>query len=158
MDIRIDSNEGKFKFRVCGILEHNNKYLTVRINGNRFYCLPGGHVELDEDTDMAAKREMQEELGYPIKVKKLIAINQNFFKTEEGKPFHEIGFYYIVEAEDETNVNPNDYTREELDKGKIQHLQFKWSTLEELKKADFMPHFVPTAIENKNVLINITRD
>lgn len=158
MDIRIDSNEGKFKFRVCGILEHNNKYLTVRINENRFYCLPGGHVELDEDTDMAAKREMQEELGYPIKVKKLIAINQNFFKTEEGKPFHEIGFYYIVEAEDETNVNPNDYTREELDKGKIQHLQFKWSTLEELKKADFMPHFVPTAIENKNVLINITRD
>ena len=158
MDIRIDSNEGKFKFRVCGILEHNNKYLTVRINGNRFYCLPGGHVELDEDTDMAAKREMQEELGYPIKVKKLIAINQNFFKTEEGKPFHEIGFYYIVEAEDETNVNPNDYTREELDKGKIQHLEFKWSTLDELKKADFMPHFVPTAIENKNVLINITRD
>ncbi len=158
MDIRIDSNEGKFKFRVCGILEHNNKYLTVRINGNRFYCLPGGHVELDEDTDMAVKREMQEELGYPIKVKKLIAINQNFFKTEEGKPFHEIGFYYIVEAEDETNVNPNDYTREELDKGKIQHLEFKWSTLDELKKADFMPHFVPTAIENKNVLINITRD
>ena len=158
MDIRIDSNEGKFKFRVCGILEHNNKYLTVRINGNRVYCLPGGHVELNEDTDMAVKREMQEELGYPIKVKKLIAINQNFFKTEEGKPFHEIGFYYIVEAEDETNVNPNDYTREELDKGKIQHLEFKWSTLDELKKADFMPHFVPTAIENKNVLINITRD
>lgn len=158
MDIKIDSSEGKFKFRVCGILEHNNKYLTVRINGNRFYCLPGGHVELDEDTDMAVKREMQEELGYPIKVKKLIAINQNFFKTEEGKPFHEIGFYYIVEAEDETNVNPNDYTREELDKGKIQHLEFKWSTLDELKKADFMPHFVPTAIENKNVLINITRD
>lgn len=158
MDIRIDSNEGKFKFRVCGILEHNNKYLTVKINYNKFYCLPGGHVELDEDTDMAVKREMQEELGYPIKVKKLIAINQNFFKTEEGKPFHEIGFYYIVEAEDETNVNPNDYTREELDKGKIQHLEFKWSTLDELKKADFMPHFVPTAIENKNVLINITRD
>ena len=158
MDIGINCEEGKFKFRVCGILEHNNKYLTVRINGNRFYCLPGGHVELDEDTDMAVKREMQEELGYPIKVKKLIAINQNFFKTEEGKPFHEIGFYYIVEAEDETNVNPNDYTREELDKGKIQHLEFKWSTLDELKKADFMPHFVPTAIENKNVLINITRD
>ena len=158
MDIKIDSSEGKFKFRVCGILEHNNKYLTVRINGNRFYCLPGGHVELDEDTDMAVKREMQEELGYPIKVKKLIAINQNFFKAEESKPFHEIGFYYIVEAEDETNVNPNDYTREELDKGKIQHLEFKWSTLDELKKANFMPHFVPTAIENKNVLINITRD
>ena len=158
MDIRIDNEEGKFKFRVCGILEHEGKYLTVRINKNQFYCLPGGHVELDEDTDHAVQREMQEELGFQIRVKKLIAINQNFFKTEKGKPFHEIGFYYIVEAENKEDVNPNDYVREELDKGKIQHLEFKWSTLEELKKADFMPHFVPAAIENKNVLINITRD
>ena len=143
--------------RVKGLVVNSKNEVLIAFNNNT-YQFPGGHVELDEDTDMAVKREMQEELGYPIKVKKLIAINQNFFKTEEGKPFHEIGFYYIVEAEDETNVNPNDYTREELDKGKIQHLEFKWSTLDELKRADFMPHFVPTAIENKNVLINITRD
>ena len=51
MDIKIDSNEGKFKFRVCGILKHQNKYLIVKINNNKFYCLPGGHVELDEDTE-----------------------------------------------------------------------------------------------------------
>ena len=158
MDIRLDTNEGKFKFRVCGILKHNNKYLAVKINGNQFYCLPGGHVELDEDTAMAVKREMQEELGYNVDVEKLIAINQNFFKTSEGKPFHEIGFYYIVKAQNEQDVNVNDYTREELDKGKIQHLEFKWLTLDELRQANFMPHFVADAIENKDVLINITRD
>lgn len=158
MDIKIDSNEGRFKFRVCGILEHNGKYLAVKINNNQFYCLPGGHVELDEDTDMAIKREMAEELGYEIKIKKLIAINQNFFKTKENKPFHELGYYYIVEAKNEQDVNPNDYAREELDKGELKHLEFKWLTLKELKNADFMPHFVASAIGSKDVLLNITRD
>ena len=158
MDIRIDNEEGKFKFRVCGILEHNGKYLVVKINHNKFYCLPGGHVELGEDTDTAVLREMKEELGYEIKIKKLIAINQNFFYTETGKPFHEIGYYYIVNAVNEANVNPNDYVREELDKGKIQHLDFKWFTKEELKKEDFKPTFVVDCFDNKEAKLVITRD
>ena len=45
-DVKINCDEGKFKFRVCGILKVNNKYLTVKIGDNDFYCLPGGHVEL----------------------------------------------------------------------------------------------------------------
>ncbi len=158
MDIRIDSDEGKFKFRVCGILEHNGKYLAVKINYNRFYCLPGGHVELGEDTDIAVLREMREELGYPIKINRLVAINQNFFYTDEGKTFHEIGFYYIVNAIDESNINPNDYVREELDKGKIQHLEFKWFTKEELKQADFRPCFIPDCFDLTETKIITTKD
>lgn len=158
MDIRIDENEGKFKFRVCGILEHNGKYLAVKINQNKFYCLPGGHVELGEDTNHAVLREMHEELDFEIKIKRLVAVNQNFFSTEDGKPFHEIGYYYIVEAVDPSKVNPNDYTREELDKGKIQHLEFKWFTLDELKQADFQPTFITKYLDNDKPVINITRD
>ena len=92
MDIKIDTNEGKFKFRVCGILKHNDKYLTVKMNSNNFYCLPGGHVELGEDTQTAVLREMHEELGYEIVIKKLVAINENFFLAEDGFKLHEIGF------------------------------------------------------------------
>ena len=158
MDIRIDNEFGKFKFRVCGILQHDDKYLTVKINKNGFYCLPGGHVELDEDTDSAVLREMQEELGYPIKIKRLIAVNQNFFKTEEGKPFHEIGFYYICEAVNKSDVCANDYVREELDKGELKTLALKWFTQEELKRVDFKPTFVVDCLNNETPIINITRD
>ena len=70
MDIGINSEEGKFKFRVCGILEHDGKYLAVKMNNNNFFCLPGGHVELGEDTETAVQREMREELGYEVKIKK----------------------------------------------------------------------------------------
>ena len=158
MDLRIDSNEGYFKFRVCGILKHGDKYLGVKINDNNFFCLPGGHVELGEDTDMAVLREMREELGYEVKIKQLIAINQNFFKHKDGLPFHELGFYYIVEAVDEKNVNTDDYIREELDKGKIQHLVFKWFTKEELEKVDFRPKFVAKVLNDNKTNLIVTRD
>lgn len=158
MDVRIDNNEGKFKFRVCGILEHNGKFLAVKLNKNTFYCLPGGHVELGEDTDTAVKREMKEELGYDIKINKLVAINQNFFSTESGKPLHEIGFYYLVNAVNQSDINTNDYEREELDKGKIQHLKFKWFTQEELKQIDFKPAFIVDCFDLDEPKIIITKD
>lgn len=158
IDIGINDECGKFKFRVCGILEHNGKYLVAKIDENKFYCLPGGHVELDEDTDTAVLREMREELGYQVKIKRLVAINQNFFKTKEGKPFHEIGFYYIVEAQNEEDVNFNDYEREELDKGKTHLLRFRWFTIDELKKEKFMPPFILDCLDKQETTINITRD
>ena len=158
MDIKIDNEEGKFKFRVCGILEHNGKYLVVKMNQNKFFCLPGGHIELGEDTDMAILREMREELDFEVNIQRLVAINQNFFKDNDGKDFHEIGFYYIVNAIDESKITTHDYEREELDKGKIQHLVFKWVTLEELKQMDFRPKFLVDCIDKKDVVINITRD
>lgn len=158
MDIRLDESEGKFKFRVCGILEHNNKYLVVKINDNDFYCLPGGHVELGEDTDKAVKREMQEELGFAVKIQRLVSVNQNFFKDVKGRNYHELGFYYIVNAVDETKINTNDYVRDELDKGKIQHLVFKWASLEELKTMDFRPKFIIDCLDGVETEISITRD
>lgn len=39
MDIGINCEEGKFKFRVCGILEHNGKYLAVKMNNNNLSLL-----------------------------------------------------------------------------------------------------------------------
>ena len=103
MDLKIECAEGKFKFRVCGILEHNGKYLILKMNQNNFYCLPGGHAELFEDTEQAVLREMREELGYDVKINRLVAINQNFFIGNDGAKMHELGFYYIVNA-----VNKND--------------------------------------------------
>ena len=158
MDVRIDSNEGKFKFRVCGILKVNEKYLTVKIQNNDFYCLPGGHVELGEDTDSAVLREMKEELGCDVKIVRLVSIIQNFFKTKEGKMFHELGYYYMVEPKNVEEVNLNDYTITENDKGKMIQLEFKWFTLEELQEARFLPEVLKKQLSNSNLESIVTRD
>ena len=158
IDVKIDSAEGKFKFRVCGILKVKDKYLTVKIQNNDFYCLPGGHVELGEDTDSAVLREMKEELGYEVKIVKLVSIIQNFFKAKDGRVFHELGYYYIVEPTNLDDVNLDDYVITELDKGKLVRLEFKWFTLDELKQTRFLPEVLKHELDNTTFTSIITRD
>lgn len=158
MDVKINCEEGKFKFRVCGILKVEDRYLTVKIQDNDFYCLPGGHVELGEDTDSAVLREMREELGYEVKINKLVSIIQNFFKTKEGKVFHELGYYYIVEPVNVNEVNLENYVRMENDKGEMKRLEFRWFTASELQNERFLPEVLKTKLENTEVESVITRD
>ena len=152
MDIKIDTPNEHFKFRVVGIVEHNNKYLVVKIADNNFYCLPGGHAEIGEDTETAILREMQEELGYTIKIKRLAGIAQNLFKGKNDKNFHEFSYYYIVEPENKENVNPNDYEIIENDKGEFKKLVFKWLTLEEFRSVDFRPNFAKELLTQNKLL------
>lgn len=156
-DIKLDNNDGKFKLRVCGIVKIKNKYLVVDINENKFYCLPGGHVELGEDTETALLREIKEELGYEVKVKKLLAIIQNFFKDKKNKVFHELGYYYIVIPKNK-NIKVEDYTRLEEDKGIIKKLNFKWFTADELKNINFKPSNLKELIQTNKFKHIIHRD
>lgn len=161
MDIKIDSANEHFKFRVAGIVEHNGKYLAVKMDNNNFYCLPGGHAEIGEDTVTATKREMSEELGYEVKVKRLAGIAQNFYDrlTKDGatKKFHEFSYYYIVEPANADQINENNYTRQENDKGVIKTLQFVWLTKEEFKKVPFRPQFAANLLSSNRPLHIINR-
>ena len=149
MDIKIKSEEGQFKFRVCGIVEKDQKFLVTRMQGNKFFCLPGGHVELGEDSQSAVLREMEEELGYKVELKKLACVHQNLFKTAEGKPFHELGFYYLV-TPTIVNLSTENHFRTENDKGKIITHEFRWVTKEELEQLDFRPNIIKKIILNAN--------
>lgn len=145
-DIKLTTPEGKFKFRVCGIVKIQDKYLTVIINNNGFNSLPGGHLEIGEDTETGVLREMKEELGYEVKIVKLLAIIQNFF-SDEGKSWHELGYYYIV-APKNKNVKPENTIKMEQDKDSIVKLDFQWYTLEELINLDFRPSVLKDVIKN----------
>lgn len=157
MDIKINSEGLHFKFRVCGVLQHKNKFLTTIIEDNDFYCLPGGHSEIYENTEESVIREMEEELGFPVKIKKLLAIAQNFF-VENDEKWHEFSYYYLVEAKNMNDVNENDYVRFENDKGVIKRLEFKWLTKEEFKSVDFRPHFVVNLLSAKKPVHIINYD
>ena len=148
MDIGIKSNDGNFKFRVCGIVQQDGKTLVMKIQQNEFFCLPGGHVEIGELAEEAIKREMEEELTFPVKIKKLICIHENLFYTEKGKPFNEIAFYFLAEPTE--NVDKSDKTYVENDKGELKTLFTSWKTDEELEKLNFKPEIVKKIILENN--------
>lgn len=157
-DIKLNIDGNKFKFRVCGLVKNEDKVLIQKIANNTFYCLPGGHVELGEDTKFAVNREITEEIGNPIKNEKLFAIIENFFNGKEGAKYHEIGFYYSANLEKE--MQTKDYTVIENDKGVEKKLEYKWVTESELEKIDFRPSILKPLLfkDSKQVEHIILRD
>lgn len=136
-DIDMKVGNQKFNFRVAGLIKNGDKVLIQKIANNPFYCLPGGHVELGEDTAAALKREIMEEIGKELKDEKLFAVIENFFDGENGKQYHEIGFYYKAELNEE--METKDYSIVEIDKGEEKKLEYKWVTKESLRDVDFRP-------------------
>lgn len=147
-DIKFSMDNYKFNYRVCGIIEKGDYVLIQNIQGNDFYCLPGGHVEIGEDSTTAIKRELTEELKKPTKNHKLIALIENFFPGENASSYHEIGMYYTAEFDCDMPIE--DYVVEENDKGVMKTLTFKWATREQLKDIDLRPTRIKQLIIDKD--------
>ena len=143
MDVRISKTGQNFKFRVGAIIKKNGKFLTCKINKN-FYCLVGGHVQLNEDTETALIREVKEELCVDVKIVALSCIFENFFTIKSGRKYHELCFAYEVEIPKDYEMR--DFARDEIDNGENVRLEFKWLTLDEMREC-FKPRALVDVLE-----------
>ena len=156
-DIRIKNGNDRFKFRVGGVVENKGKVLIVKMNQNNFYCFPGGHIELFEDSKLAIERELKEELSFDVKIKNLFAINENFYKLR-GDNFHELCFYYYAQPTDENIPMTDKFVKEQDKEGIVTH-SFKWVTKEELNTFDVKPkQIVDYVINGGNLKHFITKE
>ena len=85
MDITIDVEDYKLNIRAAGIIIHNNKLLTHRNVNSDHYALPGGRVEIGENSEETIKREILEETGKEIEIKGYISTIENFFEMNNQK-------------------------------------------------------------------------
>ena len=145
MDIKIKNEKCNFKFRVAGCLLDGDSILIVEVCHGGFYCFPGGHLHLGEDSTSALKREFKEETKFDCEVKNLFAIVENFFDGRDGKRVHEVCFYYLLQS---SNIKKEDFSLIENDENILKTHDFKWCKLSELDKVDFRPYAL------KNKLIN----
>lgn len=60
MDITFKTEQGRFNYRVCGMIIHNNKILAMHDQRSPYYYLPGGRVQLGETVEEAVLREIRE--------------------------------------------------------------------------------------------------
>ena len=82
---------------VVGIIFRDSKFLVERRKTDEkidpgIICLPGGHVEPNENKEDAFKREMREELN--IKVKKSEFIKKDFWIASNSE--RQNVYYYLV--------------------------------------------------------------
>lgn len=145
-DVKIWKDDGAFKLRTCGVVEIDGKYLIGNSGECDFWSFPGGHVTIGESTDDAVVREFFEETKIETEIEKLLADIQLFWDRGDGKPFHEVGFYYLLKPKHK--IEAKDFVYEENDGGEIKHHVYKWLTLDELKNIDIRPLELLICLEN----------
>lgn len=94
MDISFKTELGKFNYRVCAVIIHENKVLVMKDNHANYYYLPGGRVQFNETAEKAVLRELKEEINIDAEIVRPLYFNQNFFHEETLKiDYHEIGVF-----------------------------------------------------------------
>ncbi|MCE7061317.1 NUDIX hydrolase [Dyadobacter sp. CY343] len=133
--ISLPVGDALFNYRVAGVAVLNGKLLLHKTPSDKFWSLPGGRAEIFEFSNDTLAREMQEETGLEVAVGELIWISENFF-VYNGKKYHELGFYYLMEIHGLTDQS--DFVGAEGQ----DELLFKWIDVEELESNRIYPEFV----------------
>lgn len=81
-EVRFKNDIYNYYNRAVGIIKHNDKYLIMKVNDSTYYHIPGGHLEINEDSLTGVKKELKEELGYTVKTAKLFCTKKIFIKKK----------------------------------------------------------------------------
>ena len=147
MDITYYNTDGKFNYRVCGIMIKDGRVLAMQDSHSDYFYFPGGRVHLHERAEDALVREFSEEMGFFPEIIRPLWVCQNYFHDPlRGTPTHEIGIYFLVSADSPALVSRGDsFTRrDELG----DELTFSWLPVAELGKYKIFPHFLSEQLQS----------
>jgi 8-oxo-dGTP pyrophosphatase MutT (NUDIX family) len=129
-----------FGCRTAGVLVHQNHILLQGEPQGTFWTLPGGGIELLENSHAALKREMQEELDIDISIERLLWVVENFFvSASDGKAHHEIGWYYLISPYRAPHLYHLEQTFSAKEKESKTDIIFQWFKLSDLQNVLFHP-------------------
>ena len=159
MDVKIKNDTMNFHYCTRAIIEQDEKVLIICVNDEGFYHLPGGHVEIGETSENALLREIKEEVGFEIVIKKIVAVNEEFYNNKDSA-HHSLTFYYL--ANPKNKVKTEDSIRMEQGRTKMFKNELRWVTRDELINIDLRTDLIKDMIvKNKfdtlkhNMLINL---
>ena len=141
MDATFYMKTAVFNYRVAAIMIVDNHVLIHKQVKDEHWALPGGRVELLEDSQTSIVREVKEELGIDVKVDRLLWFTENFFDYN-NKNYHEIGLYYKVSPTDgRFSMQSEAFFGEEGD-----WLVYQWVPIGQLENILLYPEFVRTSL------------
>ena len=141
--ISFDLGNHKFQLRAAAVIVHEGSALLHRVKSDDFWALPGGRVELGEDSSHTVVREMYEELHASVTCHRLLFLVENFFLAQ-GKLNHEIGMYFEAALAPDSHVlgKAESYAGVEANS----NLEFRWFRQCELQSIDLRPAFLKKSL------------
>lgn len=137
MDATFQMEKVVFNYRVAAVMVMEGHVLIHRQATDDHWALPGGRVEVMEDSQTSIIREVKEELGFDVKVDRLLWFTENFFDYKDRK-FHEIGLYYQVTIDDDHFS----FTAEPFLGEEGERLVYQWVPVDQLEEILLYPEFV----------------
>lgn len=145
MNLDFQKDNFRFNARVSAIIYNKAKteVLLFKVeDGRDYYLLPGGRIELNEDSKTAIKREIKEELGFDLEFN-LCSIQENFIEKDNLDIMQYCFCYKAIYNED-------------IDKDIIKCLDnngqtFHWININDLDSIKLLPKSCKNLI-NKNTL------
>lgn len=100
MNVTLHTDDGFFQLRAAAICIKDNCVLLHHAVGDTHWSLPGGRIAIGEDSATTLVREMAEELHTIATVDRLVATVELCDRGLDGKVFHEVAFYYLIQLPD----------------------------------------------------------
>ncbi len=129
----------RLNVRAAAIIRDQGHVLLHRTVGEELWALPGGRVEIGEESSVAIVREMREELGEELKSGQLVYIVENFFEYS-GEQFHELGFYFEASLGAQSKLLEKSKSHMGIEGN--QKLEFRWFPSQKLEGINLRPHFL----------------
>ena len=141
--ISFRSGHHRFHLRAGAVVLNQAHVLLHRLEGDEFWALPGGRINMGEQAQQAIVREFLEELSLSVECGPLLCVGENFFEYQ-GEPHHELGLYFAVALPDTALRNDKSETHVGAEGGK--RLEFRWFALSALRELDFRPSALREAL------------
>lgn len=144
--IHFKTPEGVFNHRVAAVIIDDGYLLLHKGEKDDFWSLPGGRLELLEDSQTALKREFIEEVNEELLVERMLWIVENFFEYDDLQ-FHELGMYYKASLVNQSTELSNK-EKEHIGYEPEAKLIYKWFSLEEVRTMRLYPSFLRTGVQD----------
>ena len=103
-DMCVPCGDGLLNIRVGALIVKDGKMLMVQSSHDYLYSI-GGRIKIGETAEEAVVREVFEETGVRMRIKRPIAVHENYFygdmPTNQGKLIYEISFYFEMDVPDD---------------------------------------------------------
>ncbi len=121
------------------VILNSNNVLLARQKGMSNTFLPGGHINIGESAVTALKREIDEELGLELDVEGYLGAVEAGWQ-DGGVEHFEINHIFKAGIKGESFSSPLESQED--------HLEFLWSSVDDLYANDLLPHPLKRLIAN----------